>query len=206
MNTHTLPLVLSALVVGAGCNGAGSATGTVQLAAVAAPAESSADTPADPPDSLVHLDLAVSRIDVHVDATADTGSDDTAGDDSNGASEGTADDGGWITVTGATQLSLRPGENRIELGSAIVPVGQLTQIRLVLDGDAVLSNGLVSVELDCPSCSTSGLKLVVDGDVEIPEGGAVPLTLMFDLGATTLLGGGADKLGPVVHVQVATSG
>jgi hypothetical protein len=100
-------------------------------------------------------------------------------------------------------IDLREGANRITLGSAVVPAGRLTQIRLVLDGDAVLTTGDVHTDIACPSCTTSGLKLLVDDDVEIPAGGSVKLTLVFDLAGTALQAAAGSKLGPVVHVDAS---
>lgn len=212
MRTSILPQAPSITAFGlaifalAGCTESGSsgaATGTVQLAAEAAPPSETASPPILALDTLAHLDLAVKRIDVHVDSTVRD--DDEATDDS-GANDGDGPDpdgDGWITIATSGDLVLRPGGNRIDLGAGVVPSGELTQIRLVLDGDAVLWTGLGAVEVACPSCQTSGLKLMLDGGVDIPPGGTVPLTLMFDLDQTALRVRAGTKIGPAIHVETS---
>jgi hypothetical protein len=199
MNTIATSCILALFVLGAGCTGSGEGTGVVQLAARAEAAEDGTIRFPTLPVTQSHLELAVKEIQVHVAVPIDD--EDTGRPSGETAPE--LDDGQWVTVAVDQRLALRPGANRIELGSTIVPTGQLTEVRLVLDGDAVLWNGGIQAQVDCPSCATSGLKLKIRDDVELAEGGVVDLLLTFDLEATAFQLDSGSKLGPVIHADAA---
>lgn len=205
MKTITTSIILAIAALGAGCSSSEEGTGVLQLSAAAPPAE---DAPiavgpvtlADP-----HLTLAVKQIDVHIAAEGDAERGLAGGEagETLGSDEEEIEAGGWLTVAAGVELDLRPGDNHIDLGEAVVPAGKLTQVRLVLDRDVTLRDGADTILVPCPSCLTSGLKLVVDDHAEIPEGGEAQLTLMFDLEATALQIGAGSKLGPVIHAQAS---
>lgn len=207
MKTTLTSLSLVLIAFAAGCAGAEERTGTVELAAAAQPSDSEPTTEETPPLLDPHLTLDVKEVTVHV-ATPPDAEDDPAdaGDapDGDAGSEGGGadDDGAWVTVASGVRLDLRPGDNRISLGSTVVPAGELTQVRLVLDQNATLWTGIDAIQVPCPSCTTSGIKLVVDDHVEIPAGGTVDLTLMFDLESTALQTAAGSKLGPVIHAEI----
>jgi hypothetical protein len=199
MKTMATTLILAVLVLGAGCGGREDGTGVVQLAAGATMDAGSPrleDLPV--PNS---LELAVKEINIHVAAPDDDERDEDIGRPSGEAPEA-LEDGGWVTVASERRLTLFPDKNRLVLGSAIVPVGQLTQIRLLLDRDPVLWNGTEHLQVACPSCTASGLKLILDEHVELPANGFVELTLMFDLSMTAIESANGSKLGPVIHVEL----
>jgi hypothetical protein len=188
MKSYAIWLNMVVLALGAGCGGEEPAT--VQLAA--APEPIRIGTPPvvdDVTSSLAHLELTVKEIHVHV-ATRDDATD----------QEAERDDGVWVPIRGERQVDLHFGTDEIALGTVQVPPGRITQIRLVLDGDAVFSNGAERTVVACPSCSTSGLKLVLDHDLLVPAGGTVSIKLMFDLQMSALQHADGLKLGPVVHV------
>ena len=192
-------LSLTALVFAAGCAAEGSEkTGTVGLAASAVPAPASSPPTAPPGDeSLVHLDLDVKEIRVHV-ALDDTlnGGDGQAGEIGNDANDDL-----WVTIPGQRDLTLQPGATAIEIGMAEAPIGTINEVRLVLNKDATLWNGMATVNVACPSCMASGLKLKLDDGAVVREDRLTTLKLLFDLNLDDLEIGAGLKLGPIVHVE-----
>ena len=88
------------------------------------------------------------------------------------------------------------------LAGGNVPTGMLREIRIVLAGDITLVNGAMSWPVQCPSCSTSGLKIKTRGLNVTDEG---ELALSVDLHQS--LSGDPTTgyvLHPVVHLQSAT--
>jgi hypothetical protein len=120
-------------------------------------------------------------------------------------------DAGW------TDLNLTPGPKKIDLaaltngileglGEAALPVGQYTQLRLVLVpntparplNNSVTING-VETAIDTPSAVRSGIKLIHRFDVS--ENALVDLVLDFDACKSIVIrGGGGYLLKPVVTV------
>jgi hypothetical protein len=121
-----------------------------------------------PPDmaSLAHVEVTLSRVEVHVaGADADDDADEASDDDKAGDKSGDDNDGagaGWRTVTakaGTFDLVALQNDVRTTLGSLELPDGKITQIRLFLD-----PNGKNQVEL------TSGEICPLDLDAVPPTG------------------------------------
>ncbi|MEZ4308875.1 MAG: DUF4382 domain-containing protein [Polyangiaceae bacterium] len=201
MRGHAKLLTLAALVLGTGCaNGEG--TGTVEVAAEAQPMSVTAPVMVDVQEMpATRLELAIREVRIHV-AWSDDFDDETDGAPKDDPGKLDDEDGGWISIPGRRLLVLEPGASVIELGEAEVPAGRITQVRLVLDGDATLWQEESRPQVvDCPSCTTSGLKLLVDNDVEVRPDETTRLRLMFDLSLSELENGQRLKLGPIVHVE-----
>jgi len=166
-----LPCLLSASIsialigCGSGADVAVTVTGSRGLEASVA---QMSPAPAQP-----QLMLHVVRIEAHVAGTGAADDDDDAmtGDGTPGTVEERDDDSGWIVLDdGAHDVDLLTIEaSSQEIASAKVPEGKVTQIRLVLDSDSnatFISNG-ARQEIDVPSGSQSGLKLVIAPPVRI---------------------------------------
>jgi hypothetical protein len=203
-------IVFPALALGllAGCQTSG---GTIEvgvtasgqpLSAVVAASDagvsSDAGVPAGP-----ELILDISRVDVHV-AGNDAPDDDPKGTLTGGGTVGGPDPhdgGGWVTVfTGAAHVDLlRAGSVETFLGSAAVPAGKVTQIRLVLAG-ATFIDGATTALVTCPSCTQTGLKIVTMGKLFVPSGGTLHVTLDFDREHSLSTGTDGIRLDPVVKI------
>lgn len=120
-----------------------------------------------------------------------------------GTSEGEAAGGnsGWITVlSNPMTLNLFDvAETERLIATAQLPAGRITQIRLVLSDNVELVNGDSQISVACPSCATSGLKLVPKTPLAVPANGSVDVTLQMD---ASLLAGtsGQYMLHPVISV------
>jgi hypothetical protein len=114
------------------------------------------------------------------------------------------DDGGWITVfSGLTVVDLlAAGSVETFLGSAAVPAGKITQIRLVI-AQATWVDGAVSQPVTCPSCTQSGLKIVTMGKLFVPAGGTLHVTLDFDRDHSLHAEKDGFRLDPVVKIARA---
>jgi hypothetical protein len=110
---------------------------------------------------ITELNITVTKIEVH-----------RAGDTDGG-------NGGWITVVEGSYPFELLGLAGVEelIGSAEVPVGKYTQIRIMAVGDTAVVDGL-ELPLDLPSDS---LKIVNPPEFEIVEDGVTGLTLDFDI-------------------------
>jgi hypothetical protein len=199
-------MCFAATAVAVGCGGKGAGddkTGTVQASVASVPGSSSEQpepgTPAAP-TALVRLQFTVKEIDVNIVPIASTGN----GDDSEPEDREPQDGSNWVTIAGERQIDLSAGiATDITFDPATIPAGRITQTRLVLEGDAVLWIGSEQATVKCPSCSTSGLKLMSNDDVIIPPGGSVLLKLTFDLGMLGQKHNGSFQLGPVVRVEAS---
>ncbi len=146
-----------------------------------------------------HLVITVTDVTVHVAAT---GADDEAkADPVSGKDTG---ESGWITVfTGETKVDLFDATATEKLlGSMTIPVGKITQVRLVL-ASAELVDGVTTTAVSCPSCSESGLKIITEGKVEVAVGGTIHLALDFDQTKSLTHDEAGYRLAPVL--KVATS-
>ena len=120
-----------------------------------------------PPDmaSLEHVEVTLSRVEVHVAGADDDDDDDAdeASDDDKSEGDKDKDDGaGWRTVAakaGTFDLIALQNDVRKTLGTLDLPSGKITQIRLFLD-----PNGKNQVEL------TSGETCPLDLDAVPPTG------------------------------------
>jgi hypothetical protein len=200
-------MCFAATVLAVGCGGkSDEATGVVQVSAASVPGISSEQPGPSSPAPLVHLELIVKEIDVRVVPIASTGNDDdkTAGVDHGIAHEDVDDGGQWVTIAGERQIDLYSGTTtEILLGDATTPAGQITQTRLVLERDATLWIGVQQIMVKCPSCSTSGLKLISQDAMIVPPGGTALLKLSFDLGMLAEKHDGDFQLGPVVRLAAS---
>jgi hypothetical protein len=140
--------------------------------------------------------LDVQRVDVHI-----AGGDDA--DDGSPPPDGppSPDDDGWITVFSGVALVdlLQAGSVETFLGSAAVPAGKVTQIRLVI-ADATWVDGTVTKPVTCSSCTETGLKIVTMGKVSVPSGGTLHITLDFDRDHSLHADKDGYRLDPVVKV------
>jgi hypothetical protein len=200
------PLIVSALFMT--LTACSSGTGRIELA-VGASSQLTADdvgateTQAEAPRLLV----TVARVDVHVggDDDDDDGDDVDPNDpiDPNDPGDDDGDGGGWITVfTGPLEVDLADAASgEILLGGAEVPVGRVTQIRLILDGDARLVTGEESVTVACPSCTQTGIKIVTRGQVVVEEDETIEVDLIFDTVASVIAGLDGLRLSPVIRLE-----
>jgi hypothetical protein len=115
-----------------------------------------------------------------------------------------ADSSAWEVVSHDSSvvdlLTLRNGVFQT-LGSALVPAGHYTQVRLRLDpGSSVTVDGATH-PLDVPSGTQSGYKIV--GEFDVPAGALVDLGLDIDVArAVFQTGNGQWKLKPTARVVV----
>ena len=184
--------------------GCASSSGTIEVAITSSgqPLTASGATPgAGSATTAVasHLVLNVTRLEVHVAGLEGPDDDPPAGAPAAPVTGG--DDGGWITVfSGTAGIDLlKAGSVEIFLGSTAVPVGKITQIRLVL-GDSTWVDGAVVLPVACPSCSETGLKIVTMGKLFVPAGGTLHVTLDFDQEHSLQVGADGVRLDPVVKI------
>ncbi len=157
-----------------------SGTGTFQVAMIDAPA------------AYDQVNIVIDSVQVHVSTSDSTG--------------------GWTTLnkipTTYDLLKLVNGANAV-IGSATLPVGQYSQIRLYLgNGSNVVVNG-VTKPLTTPSGTQSGLKLNVNANIQ--QDITYVLTLDFDANQSIVKTGNPNNpnyiLKPVIRtVATATTG
>jgi len=226
-------LALTALAFATGCTAESDKTGQIGLAASAAPNKAAgADTAPNSTESDVHLDLDVREIKVRIalqpmtdvgnipwtlgpptlpekvgrpDTTVGAGRSEDADDADDDADDDARYDGAsmWITIPSEENMSLVPGANELHFGVTVVPIGTVTQLRIVLNKPPVLWNGDAPIKLPCPSCMTSGLKLQVDRTALIREGKLTIVRVVFDLNLEELLASAEPRLEPIVHVEAS---
>jgi hypothetical protein len=176
---------------------------TSQALAAEAPREAEEAT-GDGAEAVVaarHLRVVVREIRVHVAAQG-------GGDAEEG--EGGA---GWTTVfAGERTIDLDSASSLGEiLGSAEVPAGRLTQLRLVLDGAASLvdADGTERA-MACPSCDTSGLKIFptqgAAREARLGEGAAHRARIAVDTNLSVIEDGEQLLLRPVVRLELTSGG
>lgn len=104
-------------------------------------------------------------------------------------------------------FSLTPGENDVSalLGSAAVPAGDYSQLRLILLEATVEANG-VETDLIVPSGTETGVKFNFASPVHVEENGATNLVVVFDLDRSYVVTGTSDPqrilFKPVIHASV----
>lgn len=190
----------------AGCgNGGGSAS--VELGVTAQALEITTLPSEGPSESAQkHLVITVNEVKLHV---AVTGADDDADEDS---IPGTDTDietdtgkSGWRTAfSGETTIDLFDATSTEALLSTIeVPAGKITQVRLVLSG-AELVEGAMKTPVTCPSCSETGLKIILGGKVDVVDGDRLHLDLDFDQATSLTHDGAGYRLAPVVKLVKAS--
>jgi hypothetical protein len=109
----------------------------------------------------------------------------------------------WTTVfQGQQRLNLfDAAATEAFLGTASVPAGRITGIRMILANDAVLVVNGTSLPLACPSCTETGIKVVMgDLDAVVTAGGHLHIALDFDLSLSLVMNDGALQLKPVIRI------
>lgn len=128
-------------------------------------------------------------------------------------SDSNTDDNGWISIgTVIPQvynlLDLTGGVNVLLADGAVIPSGNLGQIRLILGDDNTVEKGGVTYPLKTPSAQQSGLKLLVNTNLQ-PDF-TYDFLLDFDVEKSIVVeagGSGNFNLSPVIRVSsVANSG
>ncbi len=123
------------------------------------------------------------------------------------------DDSGWVSIGTANPqvynlLDLTGGVNVLLANGAVVPSGNLGQIRLILGEDNSIVKDGVTYPLNTPSGQQSGLKLLVNTNLE-PDF-TYDFLLDFDVEKSIVVeagGSGNFNLSPVIRVStVANSG
>jgi hypothetical protein len=115
------------------------------------------------------------------------------------------DDGEWIVLENDPDtfdlMTLQNG-HFATIGSALVPAGHYTEVRLKLgSGSNVVVDG-VTHPLVVPSGMQSGLKL--KGSFDVPAGGVLDISLDFDAGRSIFqTGTGQYMLKPVIKILAA---
>lgn len=112
----------------------------------------------------------------------------------------------WIVLddaeTGIFDLLELTNGNEVFLGEAMLPAGELSEIRLILGDDNTLVVDGQTLDLTIPSGSQSGLKVKVDADIE--GGVTYKLVLDFDAARSVVKAGnsGNYNLKPVVRAEM----
>lgn len=209
MSNAVVALGLVSAVAVPGCAAdEGNATLEVGVASVSS-GLTAADASAQAPVSGIHVRVTVKEIRVHV-----AGSDGASGvkpekgadkalaapnEDLDG--DGKSGGAGWITVfRGERSLDLDGLAVPTILGSVQVPAGKITQVRLILDGQARLVEGTNESPLACGSCDTSGLKILPKGDARLVGGTRHNYVLALDLDKSIVDEGGERRLKPVLRL------
>jgi hypothetical protein len=186
--------ILPFLIMAAGCGG----RGTIEVG-VTSTSQALSSTPVEPGEAGAverELRVTVTRVDAHVVQPGPENGGDAAGRASNG----------WTTVFEGEQSINLLDAKTVEtlLGESEVPIGRVTQVRLVMGDEAVLGDEQGRRAIACPSCAQTGLKIVTSGQVEVDDERVLHLTLDFDADASLIEADGAYTLQPVVRVEAAT--
>jgi hypothetical protein len=122
--------------------------------------------------------------------------------DAQTAADAEQEQNGWVTVfEGEQEINLLDAAAASAfLGGAAVPAGKITQLRLVLAGEALLLDGDQRFPVSCPSCTEAGLKLNPSGKLEVAEGGALSLTLEFDQEGSLTEDSEGLRMSPVIKL------
>jgi len=159
----------------------------------------------DDPGEFDQVNLVITQVSARVeDFDPDSTDPDSTDVDS---TDGDLDDedGGWIVLENDKAtfdlMTLQNGQFAT-IGSALVPAGHYTEIRLKLGaGSNVVVDG-VTHSLVVPSGMQSGLKL--KGSFDVPTGGIFDIALDFDAGRSIFqTGTGQYMLKPVIKILAA---
>lgn len=171
-----------------------SAQGTVEVDISSTSQPSTTAPPPEPePEVLPQLNATILRVDVHVNANETPFTENPDQNESIG----------WETVfEGEQRINLldRQAMNRT-LGSAPVPAGELSQVRLILKDDVKYMDASGEQAVKCPSCSQSGLKLNPQSDLHVEQDGVLRLTLKFDPNSSLVENSQGLILKPVIKVD-----
>lgn len=118
--------------------------------------------------------------------------------------------GGWVpldlpeTPLEINLLAFSDGLKTELATPTLIPAGHITQIRfevsrayMVFYGSTSATNDVVEIDLDVPSGTLKTDKQI---DWTLPDGGAISLTVHFDLSQSIVLSGLGYKLKPVLHL------
>lgn len=175
------PLALALCAFGAGCGGGGTGpstpgSGTLSVSLVDAP---------DP--SISSLNVTIDRVEAHIVNPSDPNDNDP---------------GHWraITSTPRTFDLLDLQRNEAILGSATLPVGSYSQIRL-FPSSATLTDSTGTHNVSIPSASQTGIKLNVNYTISANE--VTAILLDFNVSKSLIkTGNGQYRLQPVIPVVV----
>jgi len=157
--------------------------------------------------AISHLYVVVTRVDVR-ERTEGAPSGGTSGgvDPAEGAG---ADGAGADAEAGLAWFNAYQGAMRLDLlnmasapaflGGLDLPAGEIDQVRLVLGGEVQMVLGADVVTVACPSCTESGIKVVIPNGVELRAGDALDLTLDF----TRTLDVDHERFDPVIRAYAA---
>ena len=167
------------------------------------------DEPKDARLQVVLVDAPAEYSAVWVDVQGVTANFGGAEDDNEGVGEdGDGESGsGWTEITSpefepgpVNLLELVNGSEEM-LADESIPVGTLSEIRLLLGDNNLLVMGDQEMELTVPSGSSSGLKIKLDA--EIRGGITYKLILDFDAAQSVVAtGSGKFNLKPVIHASM----
>ncbi|MGH7712088.1 MAG: DUF4382 domain-containing protein [Gemmatimonadaceae bacterium] len=144
-----------------------------------------------PFDSVDKVEVHVLRVDARLQEADDAAADANVSENSGG---------GWIVLASPDKvfdlLKLRGGA-LADLGSAQLAAGTYRGLRLVIDASKsslTLKNGMTltgtsSPGVVFPSASTSGLKIKIDGGVEVEPQSTTVLVIDFDVGESFVMRG-----------------
>lgn len=126
-------------------------------------------------------------------------------------SDSNTDDGGWISIGTAIPhvynlLDLTGGVNVLLADGAVIPSGNLGQIRLILGDDNTVVKDGVTYPLKTPSAQQSGLKLLVNANLQ-PDF-TYDFLLDFDVEKSIVVeagGSGNYNLSPVIRVSTGAN-
>ena len=142
-----------------------------------------------PPDaaSLAHVEVTLSRVEVHV-AGSDDDDADEAGDKDKSSADKDGDGAGWRTVAthgGTFDLVALQNDVRATLGTLELPDGKITQIRLFIDANGKNQVELKSGEicaLDLDAVPPTGIKINHPFKaLDVEESDKLTLVVDFDL-------------------------
>ena len=145
----------------------------------------------DAPGAFESVNLVVTEVSAHL----------AEGEDDDSDADST--ESGWIVLNGTPGtydlIDLQNGVF-VTLGTAKVPAGHYTQVRLKLGAGSTVTVDGVTHPLNVPSGMQSGLKLV--GNFEVPANGLLDLGLDFDAARSVVLNGaGEHHLKPTVKIM-----
>lgn len=180
-------LFITALAALASCKKDNAPSGYMAASMTEARTSGSAASPENPGLTSVNIDIR--SVEVHLENEA----------------EGNA---GWIelkTRAGIYDLlKLQNDVTAVLAEDTKLPVGHITQIRLILGGNnSVIIGGVNEQDLTVPSGDNSGLKINVNTTVK--EDKHLLITLLFDADNSIVFeGNGGYKLSPVIKVKSIT--
>lgn len=203
-----VPVLFAAI---ASCSG--NSDGSLELG-VTATALSPATLRAERVSTTSGLRLTITSVRIHV---ADAGKgddpmmpgkpDDNDDKDKDKGDKNKDDDkgNGWLTIFSGTETVdlFAAVATETVIGSIPMTGGKLTEIRVVLANNPVLVVDGISMPVQCPSCTESGIKVIMPKAIALAQGSTLNLALEIDQNASLSLDGGFWRLDPVIHLKEA---